>query len=114
MAYARGFRDGVVLGLAIGMLLAPQPGERTRGRIASSARRGAEASRRISGQLQQGWRSAQPLLQRAGQAAGGVSRAVQPVAQGAGDRFVELVGRGEHPAPSAAAQGPAGGVGFDN
>jgi hypothetical protein len=53
----------------------------------------------VSEKVQQGWQIAQPALDKAAQAAGGVARAVQPVAQGATERFVELAGRSEKPVP---------------
>ncbi|HUY58036.1 MAG TPA: YtxH domain-containing protein [Candidatus Micrarchaeaceae archaeon] len=101
MGYAKGLGHGLALGLAIGVLTAPRAGSETRQRIAQKFTDTRERSQRVSEKVQQGWQIAQPTLDRASQAAGGVARAVQPVAQGATERFVELVGRGEKAVPPA-------------
>ncbi|HEY6537818.1 MAG TPA: YtxH domain-containing protein [Candidatus Dormibacteraeota bacterium] len=95
MGYAKGLGHGLAIGLAIGVLTAPRPGRETRQRLAQSMNETRARSQRIAEKVQQGWQVAQPALGRATQTAGDVARAVQPVAQGATERFVELAGRAD-------------------
>lgn len=97
MGYAKGLSHGLAIGLAIGVLTAPRAGSETRARLMRTLTSTKERSQRLSEKVQQGWQVAQPALDKATQAAGGVARAVQPVAQGATERFVELAGRSEKP-----------------
>ncbi|HVC38389.1 MAG TPA: YtxH domain-containing protein [Candidatus Dormibacteraeota bacterium] len=99
MGYAKGMSHGFAIGLAIGVLTAPRAGRETREKLIHSLVSTKERTQQVSGKLQQGWQIAQPALDRAGQAAGDLARAVQPVAQGASDRFVELAGRAEREVP---------------
>ncbi len=97
MGYAKGLSHGLAIGIAIGVLTAPRSGSETRQRLVNTLTSTKERSMRVSEKLQQGWQIAQPALDRASQAAGGVARAVQPVAQTATERFVELAGRSASP-----------------
>jgi gas vesicle protein len=99
MGYVKGLSHGLALGIAIGVLTAPRSGVETRQRIADAITRTRDTSQRVTERVQQGWQAAQPALDKAAQAASGVARAVQPVAQGATDRFVELAGRADRSAP---------------
>jgi gas vesicle protein len=99
MGYARGLGHGLALGLAIGVLTAPRAGSETRQRLVRSLTSTKERTQRVSEKVQQGLQIAQPVFDKASQAAGGVARAVQPVAQGATERFVELAGRSEKAVP---------------
>jgi len=101
VGYAKGLSHGLALGIAIGVLTAPRAGSETRQRLVRTLTSTRERSQRVGEKVQQGWQIAQPALDKAGQAAGGVARAVQPVAQGATERFVELAGRSEKPIPPA-------------
>ncbi|MGH7666274.1 MAG: YtxH domain-containing protein [Candidatus Dormibacteria bacterium] len=95
MGYAKGLRHGLAIGITIGVLTAPRTGTETRQRLVRTFVRTRERSQQLGTRVQQGWRTAQPAIDRASQAAGSVARAVQPVAQGAGGRLMELTGRGE-------------------
>ncbi|MGA2873298.1 MAG: YtxH domain-containing protein [Candidatus Dormibacteria bacterium] len=114
MGYIRGFRDGFVLGVTIGVLTAPRAGKETRDLIARTVTKTKGQAQGMADRAQQGWQVAHPALDRAAQAAADVARAVQPVAQGVADRFAELVGRGgtEPPVPGVsvpfADSGPMG------
>jgi len=101
MGYAKGLSHGLAIGLALGVLTAPRAGSETRARLARTLKNTRDRSQQVSEKVQQGWQIAQPALDKASQAAGGVARAVQPVAQGATERFVELAGRSEKPVPPA-------------
>ncbi|HVB13647.1 MAG TPA: YtxH domain-containing protein [Candidatus Dormibacteraeota bacterium] len=99
MGYAKGLSHGLAIGLAVGVLTAPRAGTETRQKLMRTLTSTKERSQRMGDRVQQGWQIAQPALDRASHAAGGVARAVQPVAQGATERFVELAGRSEKPVP---------------
>jgi gas vesicle protein len=117
MGYIKGLSHGLALGVAIGVLTAPRSGAETRQAIVDAITRTKDTSQRVTDKVQQGWQIAQPALDKAAQAAGGVARAVQPVAQGASDRFVELAGLSEKPAPAAVPRAPIGETkpaGFDS
>lgn len=101
MGYFKGLSHGLALGLALGVLTAPSSGSETRKALIRKLNQTKDTSQKVSERVQQGWQIAQPALDKAAQAAGGVARAVQPVAQGASDRFVELAGRSEKPAATA-------------
>jgi gas vesicle protein len=116
MGYMKGLSHGLAVGVAIGILTAPRSGAETRQAITDAITRTRDTSQRMTDRVQQGWQAAQPALDKAAQAAGGVARAVQPVAQGASDRFVELAGRSEKSGPATYSPGPIGGgkpAGFD-
>jgi gas vesicle protein len=100
MGYVKGLSHGLALGIAIGVLTAPRSGVDTRQAIADAITRTRDTSQKVTDRVQQGWQAAQPALDKAAQAAGGVARAVQPVAQGATERFVELAGRADRSAPA--------------
>jgi gas vesicle protein len=117
MGYIKGLGHGLALGLAIGVLTAPRGGRETREAISRSVAKTMDRSQKMAGTVQQGWQTAQPVLERAAQAAGQAARAVQPVAQVASDRFVELTGRSEKQRPSNGGTGPIGEAspaGFDS
>ncbi|MGH7608947.1 MAG: hypothetical protein ACREOD_03230 [Candidatus Dormibacteria bacterium] len=106
VGYVKGFTHGLMVGMALGVLTAPAPGPETRDRLRRRAQGTVEMSRQVSRTVRQGWRSAQPVLDRAAQTASGMARVVQPVAQEAGGRFVELVGRGERNSAPTTGAGP--------
>lgn len=117
MGYFKGLSHGLTLGIAIGILTAPSSGRETRQALLRKLTQTKDTSQRVTEKVQQGWQIAQPALDKAAQAAGGVARAVQPVAQGATDRFVELAGRSEKQPSAAVPPAPIGEVkpaGFDN
>ncbi|MGH7640006.1 MAG: YtxH domain-containing protein [Candidatus Dormibacteria bacterium] len=93
MGYVKGVSHGLAIGLAVGVLIAPRPGAETRSRLAAKYNNGKERAQRLSGQVQQGWRSAQPAIEKASRAAGGMAQAIRPAAQGASERLMELSGR---------------------
>jgi gas vesicle protein len=117
MGYVKGLSHGLALGVAIGVLTAPRSGVETRQAIVDTITRTRDTSQRVADKVQEGWQAAQPALDKAAQAAGGVARAVQPVAQGATDRFVELAGRAEKSASATYSPAPIGETkpaGFDS
>jgi phytoene/squalene synthetase len=68
MGYIRGLVHGAVLGTAIGLLVAPQEGERTREQV----RAAAERTRQSFDAARAGARRAAPQVLEAAEAAGGV------------------------------------------
>ncbi len=93
MGYAKGFRHGLTVGLALGTLLAPRPGAQTREVWRRRLEDGVRRGRSLSQGLSQGWSSSQPVRELAAQTAGGLARAIQPMAQEAQERLMELAGR---------------------
>ena len=68
MGYIRGFRDGFVLGVTIGVLTAPRAGKDTRDLIARTVTKTKGQAQGMADRAQQGWQVAHPALDRAAQA----------------------------------------------
>ncbi len=95
MGYFKGLTHGLMLGAAIGVAVAPRPGRETRTDLARRAVKARETSEQIYESAREVWAAARPAVVTAAQLATDLARAMQPVAQGAGGKFIELVGRGQ-------------------
>ncbi len=92
MGYLKGFSHGMVVGVTIGVLVAPRRGSDTRSAVQLSYLRSRQSAARAVAGARSGWRTAQPALRVVARAADSAGRMVQPVVRTAGGRLAERAG----------------------
>lgn len=89
MAYFKGLSHGLMVGVVLGVMVAPRRGSETRAAIELSYRRTRRTAERAVAGTQAAWQTAQPAIAVAGRAAGVAGRMVQPVVHTAGARLAQ-------------------------